>query len=105
MSGLKTYDKADWDLILKLPLEEVIKCMVDGNIKYVRDNWMDQTGEVAREYRNAACRHLAAHARGEVFITDPKGDVDIRHLASAATSCLIALWHEIKNEQKQAQDT
>ena len=97
--GLKTYEgKADWDLILKLPLEEMIKGMTDGNIKYDRDNWMDQEGEVIREYCNAANRHLAAHARGEVFIPDPKGDVQIRHLASAAISCLIALHHEMKRE-------
>ena len=100
--GLKTYaGKSDWDLILKLPLEEVIKCMVDGNIKYERDNWMEQGGEVVREYCNAANRHLAAHARGEMFIPDPKGAVEIRHLASAATSCLIALYHEMKDGTTQ----
>jgi len=97
--GLKTYaGKTDWDLILALPLEEAVKCLADGNLKYERDNWTDQTGEVVREYKNAAMRHIVAHRRGEKFIPDPKGDVQVRHLASAAVDLLIALHHELKNE-------
>lgn len=98
--GLKTYaDKHDWDLLLQLPLEEMINCLADGNLKYERNNWKEQTGEVVREYRNASNRHLVKHARGEVFIPDPKGDIQVRHLAAAAVDAMIALYHELKNEK------
>ena len=102
-AGLKAIDgKLDWDLLPTGPLREIIKCLTDGNLKYERDNWMLQDGEVMRDYRNAALRHIMAHKDGEIFIPDPKSDMQVRHLAAAATSIMIMLYHEMKATDKDS---
>jgi len=95
--GLKvSAGKLDWSLLPIETMEEQIKGMMDGNIKYEYENWKLQDGDVKREYYAAAMRHIAASIKGETFITDPKGDIQVRHLASAMNCLMIMMWHEMQ---------
>jgi len=102
--GLKVCQgKLDWELLPDEVLKECIKGLMDGNLKYERDNWKLQDGEVQRDYRNAAKRHIAADKAGEVYIPDPKGDIEVRHLASAINSLMIMMWHQMKEEKSNSE--
>lgn len=92
--------KPDWDLLPIEPLEEIIKALTDGNVKYERDNWKLQTDAGDKvTYYNAAMRHLTAVKKGEVFIDDPRTDIPVRHLAALGANVLIMLWHELERER------
>ncbi len=92
--------KPRMSLLFTRALKPAIICLVRvleyGLEKYPNDkddNWIQVDNGVER-YRDAALRHLAESKAGEVFDADSK----LRHLGSAACSCLFALAHEIKNE-------
>ena len=46
-------------------LEDVVRVLAFGANKYGRDNWRS-VPDAVRRYRAAACRHYAAHCRGEL---------------------------------------
>lgn len=79
--------KPRFTLLLELPgLEDVVRALEHGNVKYQRGSWaFGPSPESA--YLDAACRHLFAYVTGEKL--DPASGVS--HLAHAAASLLIAL--------------
>jgi hypothetical protein len=59
---------------------------------YVEGGWKDAPDGVTR-YTSAAMRHLADVAEGQHYDAESK----LPSLAHASASCLIALWHWMKN--------
>jgi hypothetical protein len=57
------------------------------------ENWRENAGRQG-DYAGALCRHLVAEHGGEAV--DPESGVP--HVAHAAASALIWLWHERRRE-------
>ncbi len=78
-AGKPRLSKLPWDA-----LRAVADVMAFGGQKYGWDNWR---GVEAERYVDAALRHLAKHAEGEL-LDEESG---LLHLAHGATSALFAL--------------
>jgi hypothetical protein len=81
--------KLDWTLLPPEALEEVVKVLQHGAVKYGRDNWQ-RVPDGRRRYIAAAHRHLHAVSLGE--LTDPESGLP--HLAHAVCSLLFAGYFE-----------
>jgi hypothetical protein len=81
--------KLDWTLLPPEALEEVVKVLQHGALKYGRDNWR-RVPDGRRRYIAAAHRHLHAVSLGE--LTDPESGLP--HLAHAVCSLLFAGYFE-----------
>jgi len=73
-------------------IEDAAAAFAHGAAKYGADNWKAARwdDDARRTYYGAICRHLVAHARGEV--TDPESGAP--HLGHALASAMIFAWHE-----------
>ena len=89
-------NKLRYDLLPVEPIEEVIKVLTLGAVKYSPDNWKRVKPYDVRYY-NAALRHIQAWRRGETFDSESK----LPHLAHAVCCLLFILWKERgrKNER------
>lgn len=92
MEGRK-YDegKLRWDLIPFEQMEEVVKVLTYGAVKYGEDpdipNWKKMVdGE--RRYFAAMMRHIVAWKKGE--IVDPESGLD--HLSHAAANLIFLMY-------------
>jgi len=86
--GVK-YDvqKDKWDLLPIYEIEQVVKVLTLGAVKYAPDNW--QKVEPYRDrYYSACLRHIVAWRKGEVFDKETK----LPHLAHAICCLLFIMW-------------
>lgn len=80
--------KLRWTLLPLLEIEEVVKVLEFGAVKYQVDNWKKvDDGEM--RYLNAAYRHLAEIGKKQA--TDE--ETGFSHYAHAICSLLFACWH------------
>lgn len=82
-------DKARWDLLPIHEVEDVVKVLTIGAIKYAPDNWKNV--EPYRErYYSACLRHLVAWREGEIL----DGETSLPHLAHAICCLLFIMWRD-----------
>jgi len=85
--------KAQWGLLLadfQEELHEMIKVRQYGIEKYEKENWKLPLPE-KDFFTDPAIRHIILAQQGAFFDAKSK----LPHLAHAAMSCIMALWHEI----------
>lgn len=92
--GLKAdAGKLRWDLLPVECMEDIVKILTFGSVKYAPNNW--QLVDNAKErYWAAMMRHLVAHRKGEL-IDQESGEP---HLSHAACGLMFLMWFE---KQKQ----
>lgn len=73
-------------------VQEIIKVLEFGAVKYDVDNWQ-QVAEPKQRYWDASMRHLVAYKQGEQL--DPESG--LHHLAHAGCCVLFLLWFEVSN--------
>lgn len=84
-------EKPDYSLLPPHALEETVKALTYGKVKYSRENWrLLHDGE--NRYFAAAQRHLWALRRGETH--DPESGL---HHISHAIACMLFLYELEKN--------
>ena len=88
MNDGKKYDngKLRYDLVPFAALEEVIKVLGMGALKYGDDNWK-RVDDLERRYLSACYRHLGRVMQGEELDQES----GLPHLAHAVTSLLFVL--------------
>ena len=84
--------KLDWTLIPWEAMEEVVKVLEFGAIKYKRDNWKHV--EPKERYDKAAIRHRIAYQKGEKI----DSETNISHLAHEICCCLFKLWDDMRDK-------
>ena len=95
-SGVKHDNgKPEWVYLPWASLEQVVRVLDHGAMKYGRDNWREVV-ELEPRYLSAALRHIAAHAQGQQL--DPESELP--HLAHAITSLLFVLENMIDTSPK-----
>jgi hypothetical protein len=89
-NGLK-YDteKLHWELLPMDCVEEVVKILTFGSVKYGPENWKELENANDRYYA-ALMRHLVANRKGEV-LDEESG---LSHLAHAMCNIVFLLWLE-----------
>lgn len=89
--GVKKDDgKARWTLLPMDQVEYIVRVLMFGARKYpAADNWK-RVDNARERYLDAAFRHLAARARGEVL--DP--ETGLPHLAHLCCCGLFAMWFD-----------
>jgi hypothetical protein len=93
-SGRKFDENKDrWDLLPWKEVQDVVKVLTKGAIKYSDNNWQEVWCAKDR-YFAAAMRHLTAHRAGELI--DPESSLP--HLAHAACNLLFQAWFD--NQKK-----
>lgn len=96
--GLKfDHEKLRWDLIPMECVEEIVKVLTMGSVKYGPNNW--QLVEDAEErYYAALLRHLSAWRQGEH--KDPESGLS--HMSHVLCNAIFLSWFEIdKKRQKE----
>lgn len=91
--------KAQWGLLLadfQKELHEMIKVRQYGIGKYEKDNWKQPLPE-KDFFTDPAIRHIIADQQGDFF----DDESNLPHLAHAAMSCLMALWHKLDNRSSE----
>lgn len=71
-------------------LNEVIKVLMFGSLKYSDDNWKIVPGARAR-YKDAAMRHLHAYMDGE----KNDNETGLSHLAHCICCCMFIIWFDL----------
>jgi hypothetical protein len=93
-STSKKHDKGKprWDLLPLGLIEEVVKVLTFGSMKYNDNNWqgLDNANE---RYYAAAMRHLVAWRNGEM----KDSESGLSHLAHAACCLVFLFWFETKS--------
>lgn len=86
--GIK-YDenKIDWTLVPWKEMEEVVKVLTHGAIKYSPDNWKKVDPE---RYRKALLRHIFSYIGGEVIDQDS----GLNHMAHVICNALFLMWND-----------
>ena len=90
MKGIK-YDgqKPRWDLLHWGSINEVVKVLTMGAIKYDDDNWK-KVEDRQRRYFAAAMRHLSAWWEGEKV----DKETGLSHLAHAMCCIMFMMWRD-----------
>lgn len=91
--------KANWSLMPFEALEEVVKVLEFGSVKYAAHNWRLGRGLGTLRVLNSALRHLFSYIGGER--TDPESGLS--HLAHATCNLLFAIYYD-KYKEKFIQD-
>ena len=85
--------KLQWSLMPFEQLEDTVRVLMKGAVKYSRDNWK-KCDDVNR-YKDALMRHVTAYIKGET--KDPEDNLS--HLAHAICNCLFLQWFDDKQEK------
>ena len=88
--------KPQWGLLPWEEVEDIVKVLTLGSLKYSRDNWM-RVPDLENRYFDALMRHLIAYRKGEQL--DPESQLS--HLSHAACCLLFIQWGE---KQRKAKD-
>jgi hypothetical protein len=85
--------KLRWNLLPVFELEDVVRVLTKGAVKYAPGNWMKvkpQDGQSPEErYKEAAKRHISEIDKG--ILNDPEWGFS--HYAHAICSLFFAFWH------------
>lgn len=87
--------KTDWSLVPWDSVEEIVKVLEFGKVKYAAWNWSSNGGFKYMRVFNSTMRHLLAWARGE----DKDPESGLSHMAHVGCNVLFLL-HFIKNKDK-----
>ena len=87
--------KTDWSLVPWDSVEEIVKVLEFGKVKYAAWNWSSNGGFKYMRVFNSTMRHLLAWARGE----DKDPESGLSHLSHAACNLLFILYF-IKHKDK-----
>lgn len=87
--------KTDWSLVPWDSVEEIVKVLEFGKVKYAAWNWSSNGGFKYMRVFNSTMRHLLAWARGE----DKDPESGLSHIAHAGCN-IFFLMHFIKNKDK-----
>ena len=79
--------KPRWSLVPMREMEEVVKVLTVGAVKYADDNWKSLPN-LRERYFSAALRHIIAWWSGEKYDTE----TSLHHLAHAICCLLFCLW-------------
>lgn len=95
--GVK-YDqgKLRWSLVPNGVMQEYIKVLEYGAVKYAENNWQRVPNATTRYY-DAAMRHIDAWWQGEM--DDP--ETGMPHLAHAMCCITFLMWLEIEANKEQ----
>ena len=96
MQGIKfdnSNEKLRWLLVPWAALQEIVKVLQAGAVKYLPDNWMRVPNAIER-YREALLRHVIADANGELI----DKDYGLLHLAHAGCCILFLIWFYIRDK-------
>lgn len=95
MSEGKKYDtdKLDYSLMPWRAIDEVVKVLMFGAMKYNRDNWKQVT-DAKRRYLSAAYRHINAYAEGN----QNDDESSFKHLAHAMCCLIFILWFDLNEK-------
>lgn len=88
-------NKTDWAILPLGAVEEIIKVMKFGEVKYARGNFASSTGLSYTRLLNALVRHTFSFMRGEDL--DPESG--LHHMAHAGC-CVLFILHYIVNPGK-----
>jgi len=92
--GVKHDQKKErWDLLPWICIQEVVKVLTFGCVKYSDNNWQ-QVEDPRKRYFSAAHRHLYAWARG--YEKDDQSKLP--HLAHAVCNLLFLLWFDLTDK-------
>jgi len=83
-------DKPRWYLLPWNAVEEVVKVLTLGAVKYEDDNWKRVDNAKSR-YFSALLRHLTAWVGGETN----DSETGLNHLAHAGCCLLFLLWFDL----------
>jgi len=83
--------KLQWSLMPFEQLEDVVRVLMNGAMKYERDNWK-KCDDINR-YKDSLMRHVTAYIEGNKFDNGPDGD-NLHHLAHAIYNCLFILYFD-----------
>ncbi len=81
------YGKLRWDLLPIAEIEDIVKILTFGAIKYAPNNWQLVDNGIERYYA-ALMRHLVAWRKGEL-IDQESGE---SHLSHAACCLIFIMW-------------
>lgn len=87
--------KTDWSLVPWDSVEEIVKVLEFGKVKYAAWNWSHNGGFKYMRVFNSTMRHLLAWARGE----DKDPESGLSHISHAACNLLFILYF-IKHKDK-----
>lgn len=87
--------KTDWSLVPWDSVEEIVKVLEFGKIKYAAWNWSSNGGFKYMRVFNSTMRHLLAWARGE----DKDPESGLSHLSHAACNLLFIIYF-VKHKDK-----
>lgn len=87
--------KTDWSLVPWDSVEEIVKVLEFGKVKYAAWNWSSNGGFKYMRVFNSTMRHLLAWARGE----DKDPESGLSHISHAACNLLFILYF-IKHKDK-----
>lgn len=93
-------DKTDWSLLPMDALEEVVKVLEFGAVKYDRNNWRRGEGFKYSRVVNSLLRHTYAWMRGEDL--DPESGYS--HLAHMGCNVLFLLYYNRYKERFKNDD-
>lgn len=81
-------DKLDWTLIPFEALEEVVKVLEMGAVKYGRNNYQLKPGLPLESYIQSSFRHLIELTKGELIDKES----ELNHFGHIAANALMYLW-------------
>lgn len=93
-------NKADWSLIAWDSMEEILKVLEFGKIKYAAWNWSENGGFKYSRVLSATLRHLFAFIRGE----DNDPESGISHIAHVGCNVMFLLYYIKHKEYYQSND-
>ena len=86
--------KRKWKLLPWEQIEEVVKVLEFGAVKYGEENWKKLECLRGR-CEQAAMRHLIAYMKNE----DKDPETGLSHMAHLTCNALFLLWNEMENEK------
>lgn len=95
MSDGQKFDdkKLDYSLMPWRAIDEVVKVLMFGAMKYNRDNWKQVT-DAKRRYLSAVYRHINAYAEGD----QNDEESGFKHLAHAMCCLIFILWFDLNEK-------
>jgi len=87
--------KPRWDLLPLEQVEEIVKVLSFGAIKYAPNQWQ-HVPNAENRYFAAMMRHIKAYQSGEI----KDNESGLPHLAHAACCIIFIMWFNRKGEEK-----
>lgn len=89
-------EKPKWHLLPLKIVEEVVKVLTFGAIKYSENNWQ-HVDDAFNRYLSATLRHITARQNGEILDEESK----LPHLAHAVCCLIFIMWFDMKDKDDE----